>query len=839
MKTYVTLLAFTGMAMSLCAQKNLPAIPPPPSQRISSGATSGGLKIEHYDSLITKKAITRKGLFTVHQLADKYYFEIPDSLMGREIIAITRYTKTPGGGSIYGGELVNQQVIYWEKAQDNKVFMRVSIQITMPGDSTQAIYKAVRNSNLDPIVASFNIKAFTRDTSGVVIDVTDYFKGDNQIVSLKPSDKQSLKLTALASDRSYIDRITTFPINTEVHTVKTFGFSAAPRTSMFDNPLPSAEQTGWVTLELNTSFLLLPAAPMQKRYFDPRVGFFADEYFLYEDSLQGVKNKSVAVRWRLEPKPEDMDKFKRGELVEPQKPIIYYIDPATPVKWRKYLMQGITDWQAAFEAAGFKNAILAKEWPGDDSTMSMEDARYSVLRYFASPIKNAYGPNVHDPRSGEILESHIGWYHNVMKVLHDWYLVQAGAVDPRARKMVYDDELMGQLIRFVSSHEVGHTLGLRHNMGASFATPVEKLRDKAWVEKNGHTVSIMDYARFNYVAQPEDNIGPAGIYPRIGEYDKWAIEWGYKPMPEAHTPEEEASMLIRKTTARLESNPRLWFGGEGIIGDPRSNTEDLGDNAMKASTYGIKNLQRIIKGLPEWTKAEGDNHSNLKEMYDAVVEQYVRYCWHVEKNIGGIYFTIKADDQKGNVVQPVPRLIQKEAVDYLNRQVFTTPLWLIDSTILLNIGQQSMDIIKKISETNLGTVLSAGCLMNLIAVSNTSNDPYTIEEYLQDLQNGIWKELNTASKIDIYRRYLQKIYVNKMADLIKPAKQDNFPMPGAGFIIIQPEAKYSDVQSIVRVYLQQLDRRIKQVLPQIKDPMTQYHLQDVSLRIERSLSIKD
>ncbi|MBO9634048.1 MAG: zinc-dependent metalloprotease, partial [Chitinophagaceae bacterium] len=672
MKKYVAVLAFTGMALSVYAQKKKsasPPVPPPPPPTVMPA----GPKPDAYGSVITEKAITHKGLFTVHEVEGKYYFELPNALMRKEILAVTRFTKTPGGGNIFGGELANQQVIYWEKGKDNTIFMRVSILLSNTGDSTQAISKAVRNSNLNPIVASFNIKALSRDSNGVVIDVTDFFKQDNQIVSLKPSAKQSLKLTMLSPDKSYIDRITTFPINTEVHTVKTFAFSGGPRLSMLDTPLPSGEETGFVTLEMNTSFLLLPEKPMRKRYFDERVGFFADEFSQYEDSLQSVKKNALAVRWRLEPKPEDMEKFKRGELVEPKKPIVYYIDPATPKQWRKYLMAGITDWQVAFEAAGFKNAIQAKEWPENDTTMSMEDARYSVLRYLASSEQNAYGPNVHDPRSGEILESHIGWFHNVMKVLHDWYMVQAGAVDPRARKMVFDEDLMGQLIRFVSSHEVGHTLGLRHNMGASFATPVEKLRDRAWLEKNGHTASIMDYARFNYVAQPEDNVGPSGIFPRIGDYDKWAIEWGYKPMPETGTAEEERSMLIRKTTERLEADPRLWFGGEGTVGDPRSNTEDLGDNAMKASTYGIRNLERIIKGLPEWTKEEGDNHQNLKEMYNAVLRQYSRYLWHVMKNIGGSYFTVLADNQKGKTLQAAPRLIQKEAIDFLDKQFFTTP----------------------------------------------------------------------------------------------------------------------------------------------------------------------
>ena len=254
------------------------------------------------------------------------------------------------------------------------------------------------------------------------------------------------------------------------------------------------------------------------------------------------------------------------------------------------------DWQKAFEQAGFKNAIIAKEWPKDRPDMSLEDARFSVIRYLASPIPNAYGPNVHDPRTGEIIESHIGWYHNVMKLVHDWYMVQAGAVDPRARKQEFDEELMGQLIRFVSSHEVGHTLGLRHNMGASAATPVEKLRDKAWVEKHGHTSSIMDYARFNYVAQPEDNISSEGIFPRINDYDKWAIQWGYSYFPNAKSEKEERKILNDLTVKTITGNRRLWFGGEGHDNDPLALTEDLSDDVMKASDYGLKNLRRVVKG---------------------------------------------------------------------------------------------------------------------------------------------------------------------------------------------------------------------------------------------------
>ena len=475
------------------------------------------------------KLRSQKGLIVVHWQDDKYYFEIPNALMGKDLLTVTRYVRTSPGAQVYGGEQVNENVLRFERGPENKVFIRTVLNVVSSPDSTKPIFQAVRNSNVDPIAAAFDIKAFNGDTTGVVIDVTDFFKGDNQIVSLSPNAKRQFSLSSIASDRSYIETIRSFQDNTEIRTVKTFNASPTPtiQGQQPQSSLPAARVTGAVTLEINTSFIRLPDAPMKRRFFDPRVGYFADQVSEFLDTAQRANSETFIVRWRLEPKPEDIERYKRGELVEPKKPIVYYIDPATPSKWVPYLIQGINDWNIAFEKAGFKNAIIGKEWP-KDSTMSLEGANYSAIRYLASDIPNAYGPNVHDPRSGEILESHIGWYHNVMKLLQNWYFIQAAAVDPGARKMNFDDQLMGDLIRFVSSHEVGHTLGLRHNMGSSSKTPVEKLRDKEWVEKNGHTVSIMDYARFNYVAQPEDNISRKGLYPRIGAYDLWAIEWGYR-----------------------------------------------------------------------------------------------------------------------------------------------------------------------------------------------------------------------------------------------------------------------------------------------------------------------
>jgi hypothetical protein len=534
-------------------------------------------------------------------------------------------------------------------------------------------------------------------------------------------------------------------------------------------------------------------------------------------------------------------------LVEPKKPIVYYIDPATPKQWRKHLILGVNDWQKAFENAGFKNAIIAKEWPENDTTMSMEDARYSVIRYFASSTENAYGPNVHDPRSGQILESHIGWYHNVMKLVHDWYMVQTAAVDPRSRKMKFDDELMGDLIRFVSSHEVGHTLGLYHNMGSSSQTPVEKLRDKAWVEANGHTASIMDYARFNYVAQPEDNIGKAGLYPRIGDYDKWAIRWGYGYIAGA-TEEQEKLTSNKLIIEALKSNPRNWFGTyeAGNASDPRSQSEDLSDNAVVASDYGVKNLQRIIVKLPECTKEEGSLNENINEMYGQVLGQFRRYVGHVTRNIGGVYETFKTDEQNESVYEITPKARQKEALGFLNRQLFQTPKWLIDKSILDKINPPGTpDPVAAAQEGGLASVMSADRLnrMQLCVDRFGADKAYSGLDLLSDLQNDLFSELKSNKAIDSYRRMLQKSYVDKLDDLINPS-----PIPGGLTIIAFPGANNnpyrsglnsrSDVYSIARAQLVQLRGQVNTAAASTTDRISKIHLQDLADKIKKALDPK-
>ena len=794
-----------------------------------------------YKEVITAKAITSKGLMTIHKIEEKYFFEIADSLIGREIMAVTRYSKTAAGGGIFGGEEVNSQVVKWEKGPDNKLFLRSITLIIASPDSTKPIFQAVKNSSADPIIGVFDVKAFKKDTSSV-IEVTDFFKGDNQVFSLSPIAKQLLKISVLQADRSFIQHIRTYPINTEIRTTKTFSV-IPPSISLVPFPqigqyLPASRDAGVVTMEFNTSMLLLPKIPMRKRIYDARVGYFANSSGVFGEESQKADNETVAVRWKLEPKNQaDAERQKRGELIEPQKPIVYYIDPATPTKWRKSLKDGVDDWNVAFEKAGWKNAIRGEYWNEKDSTMSLEDARFSVIRYFAADIQNAYGPNVNDPRSGEILESHIGWYHNVMRLLRNWYMIQTAAVDKKAQKKDFDDELMGQLIRFVSSHEVGHTLGLAHNMLASSATPVEKLRDMKYIAANGHTSSIMDYARFNYVAQPED--GVTDFFPRIGDYDKWAIQWGYSYFADAKTAEEEKVILNKMTVASMK-NTRLNYCREQHPFDPRNQTEDLGDNAMLASSYGIKNLQRILPNINDWSKADGESYKELSELYGNVVGQFRRYMGHVTKYVGGIYDTPKTADMEGNQYVVTPRNLQKEAVSFLQKQLFETPTWLYDEKILNKIrSDQGIESVKTLQEGVLNDLMDGGRMVRLMEANAKSAVNYGVDELVTDVRTGIFSELKTRKMIDPQRRNLQKVLVEKLVASLNPGVAISVStVPGAyfGSTASQVDLKKTDFPSIIRGNLEALKSEIKAALPLTTDKMSKYHLQDILQRIENGLN---
>ncbi|RYY72222.1 MAG: DUF5117 domain-containing protein [Chitinophagaceae bacterium] len=788
-----------------------------------------------YDEVITKKAKTDDGMFKVHTLEDKYFFEIPKTLLKKDILVVNRISKAPSSGRnsglSYAGDAIGQKVIWFEKGPEDNIFLRTISYAEYARDSTSPMFTSVNNSNIQPIEYAFDIKAYSKDSASVVVDATDFISGDNDVLFLSGPIKRRANLSAVQKDKSYVVNVKSFPINMEVVAVKTYGSS------------PTAPSTGNTTLEINSSMVLLPANPMQARYYDPRVGYFNVGFTDFDLNPQGVKNVSIVKRWRLEPKPEDMEKYKRGELVEPKNPIVFYIDPATPAKWIPYLIQGVNDWQQSFEKAGFKNAVIGKKAPtkAENPEWSLEDARYSAIVYKPSTIPNASGPSVADPRSGEIMESHINWYHNVMLLIRNWYFVQASPIDARARKMVFDDELMGQLIRFVSSHEVGHTLGLRHNFGSSSSVPVEKLRDKAWVEANGHTPSIMDYARFNYVAQPEDNISEKGIFPKIGFYDDWAIEWGYRLFPQYNSAEAEKTPLNKWVMEKLKDK-RLWFGdGEGNRDDPRNLTEQVGDDAVLGSTYGIKNLKRVLANLDTWTKEPNEDYANLAMMYGEVTTQFNRYNNHVARIIGGIMKTPKMVEEPGVVYEVVSKAKQKEAVQYLNSNLFVTPTWLLNNDIYAKTGLNGLTEIGKLQSGLLNNVLNSNTLNHLVeAGAMPGASHYTVYELLTDLRKSIFTELSSRKPIDIYRRQLQQIYVEDLNRLLNP-EPVKLPESPAGVRVTfapQENSDMVDVKSSVRASLESLKTEVKAAANSSADQMTVIHLKEISRRIEEALDPK-
>lgn len=781
-------------------------------------ADSTAKKPVDYKKIIPENAKGQHGLFDTRQVDQKWYFEVPDSLLGRYLLTVSRYVTTAQGMDSYGGEKINEQTIYFEKGNNNNLLLRALVYRQDVVNSNGPFYQAVMQSGENPIIGAFDIKAVNPKTGNYVIEVTDLFKKDVSAISMTTEEKSSKKLGGLADDRSFIERMGSYPINIEVKTTKTYSTNTGSA--------PAGAQTGFLTLRLNTSLVLLPKVPMQKRISDERVGYFANKYVLFDEDKQRAEAKFFIQRYRMEPKEGDLAKYKKGILVEPKKQIVYYIDPATPKKWRPYLIKGINDWQKAFESAGFKNAIIGKEWPEADTTMSLEDARFSVLRYYASEKPNAYGPRISDPRSGEIIESHVGWFHNVMKLVHNWYMIQAGPLDPRARKMEFDDELMGDLIRFVSSHEIGHTLGLRHNMGASSQTPVEKLRDKNWVEKNGHTVSIMDYARFNYVAQPEDHISAKGIYPRIGAYDKWAIDFGYRYFAEAGDEYAEEKMLSKLVTDTLKAHAQLWFGGEGKDEDPRSQSEDLGDDAVAASDYGIKNLQRVVPNLIQWTYEAGDHYDNLAELHKEVVRQYSRYLFHVMKNIGNRNITKRSVDEAGAVYTEMPKARVKRAVDYVSRQLFDPPLWLYPAEITRLIDSKAMEDISDNQTQVLNVLLSPGLLFNLQQKALSAADPYPISDYLDDLLPLIWKKPAGTAEREAYVRSLQRSYLEKLGMLVNPKDvADGKAMNNS---------QRSDVRLEAMVHLDKVRERVKILIPQTTG-LNKRHLEDTLVQIDKMI----
>ena len=812
--------AQTGRIKKRKKKKTTEIQKPKPKPKPKKGA------ILPYGKVVTKEMKTDEGLFKVHSADDTYLFEVPDTLINREMLMVTRIAKTANGIG-FGGGKTNTQVLRWQR-KGKKILLRV-VSHNVVADTILPVHEAVVNSNFEPVLFSFPIKAFNKDTTAVVIDATSLFSTDVKPLGFPQFYRSRYKISRMDKTRSYIDRVSSYPENIEVRHVKTY-FAGKP---------PSNGSVGSISVEMSNSMILLPKTPMKRRYFDERVGWFARGQVDYGLEDQRSKTVTYLDRWRLEVKDEDLDKFKAGELVEPKKQIVYYVDRATPEVWRPYIKKGIEDWQVAFEAAGFKNAIIAKDPPSkeEDPDWSPEDVRYSVVRYLASPIPNANGPHVSDPRSGEILESDINWYHNVMSLLRNWFFIQTAAINPEAQTIEFKDEVMGRLIRFVSSHEVGHTLGLPHNMGSSAAYPVDSLRSASFTKKFGTAPSIMDYARFNYIAQPEDK--GVALMPDIGPYDKHAIEWGYRPILDKTAKDEKET--LNKWILDRADNPMYRFGHQqaGGVVDPSSQTEDLGDDAIKASAYGIKNLQRILPNIEKWTTKDGENYDEMATMYGQVLSQFNRYMGHVTANIGGVYEYYKTSNQEGAVYSHVAKSHQKNALQFINKELFSTPTWMIDNNIYSKTQfSGAIEKIGNVQTRTLNNILDSGRMARMIEnqTMNGSN-AYTLVSMFSDLRRGVWSELYNGKRIDTYKRNLQRAHINRLDYLLNTAKNQRGTNSGY-FKQSAVNIGQSDIKAMVRGELNRIKRDVRSATSKAPNTTSRYHLQDAIARINKALDPK-
>lgn len=783
----------------------------------SRPSAKGGIK--SFDKVIKKGATKDEGVFTIYEQEGKYFFEINNDLLNREMLMVSRIAGVPPGFSGFSsaGSKSAEQVVSFSRNKD-KILMRKKSYEAI-ADEELPVYESVRANNYEPVIAAFDIEALSKDSSGVLIDVTDLFTKDVEAISGIPSYlRRTYQIRRLDADRSFVESVKSFPENIEVRQVMTY---------VAANP-PSAGYTQTLSVEVSQSLVLLPEEPMQKRYADYRVGYFSIRQIDYGSDEQKAAQKEYIRRWRLEPK--DPEAYARGELVEPVKPIVYYLDPATPEKYRSYIIEGILDWNEAFEEAGFKNAVQAKIPPTkeEDPDWSAEDIRYSTVRWVASTVRNAVGPSVSDPRSGEIIESDIVWYHNHMRSYRNRLMIETGAANPAARKLKLDDDLIGETMRRVISHEIGHAIGLPHNMQSSSAYPTDSLRSGSFTQKWGIATTIMEYARQNYIAQPGDeNIR---FIRQIGPYDKYSVNWGYRVIPGAETPEDELETLDSWIEAKSDDPVYRFASSTGY--DPSSQTEDLGDDPVKSSTYGLMNLKRVVPNLIEWTSTDGEGYDDLEEIYGELIGQWSRYARHVATNIGGVYQSRKASDQEGWVYTPVSKEYQKKAMAFLNEHAFTTPDWLLDEEILYRIQAQGVtNTIKNLQSGILRSTMNAGAMIRLSEQAEFDEDSYPLHEALEDIRKGIWSEVykTGTNNIDAFRRNLQRVYLSSIAAMFEEDTQ------GGGFRGPTLDIKDSDIRPALRHELTELRSAVQNDISFRTNAATQAHLKDVLIRIDAIL----
>jgi hypothetical protein len=815
-----TLVVLLSVVLAPCA-----AIAQDPPQDPPAGGGRGGRQTEPeirpYERVITKDAKTDDGIFMVHRIKDRVFYEIPKDKLGRDFLWVSQIARTTLGAG-YGGQSAGNRVVKWERRGDRILLRSVSYEVV--ADPKAPIAKAVDAANNNPILMAFNVEAEGKDGTAV-IEVTRLFTTDVP----EFSGRTRVGARTFDASRSFVDRAVSFPENIEVEATHTYNNPPAePGGGGRGGPTPApggrggapALRTGSHSVVMHYSMVLLPEKPMQPRLFDERVGYFSTAKIDYSQDEHRAPQRRFITRWRLEKKDPN------AALSEPVKPIVYWIDPATPPKWIPYLKKGVESWQPAFEAAGFKNAIIAKEapTPQQDPDWSAEDARYSVIRWLPSTIENASGPHVHDPRSGEILETDIQFYHNVMNLARNWYFVQVGALDPRAKTLPLPDDLMGQLVQYVAAHEVGHTLGFQHNMKASSMYPAAKVRDAKWVKENGHTPTLMDYSRFNYVAQPEDKIAVEDLIPKIGPYDKWATMWGYRPIPGATTPEAEKKTLD-EWARQQDGTPWFRFSTEGSAGsDPGELTEAVGDeNAVASTTLGLKNLERVAAMLmTATTTRQGEPFNDLEELYARLLGQWTLEMNHVAAIVGGYNSQQKHIGQNGVRFSLIPRTRQEAAVKFLIENAFKAPKWAVNPEILRRIEPVGLlDRIEASQTRVLNSLLGSPRLLRLVEQDAIdSSTAYAPLDFLADVRKGVFSELYGSSPqpIDAYRRNLQRAYVETLSNRING-----------------PQAQSDDVRAFFRGELKTLDADLQPNRPRSTDRATVMHLEDLRLQIARAL----